>query len=247
MDFFIAIYELFLYQPIFNLLIFFSQNIPGQDFGVAVILLTLAVRIVSYPLGAQAVRAQKRFAELQPKIKEIQEKFKNKKEEQTKAILEMYRTSKVNPFATFAPFLMQIPIFIVLYHIFSKGIHVDQLHLLYSFVSVPPMVEVSFLGVLNLNEQSFALALVAGVLQFVQLKQASPSSKRKKGSKPDIASLMQRQMPYIFPVLLVWVAANLPSAFGLYLATTTLFSIWQHWFITRKDHAHASETTTPNN
>jgi YidC/Oxa1 family membrane protein insertase len=86
MEFFINIYNLFLFQPIFNLLIWLSQNLPGKDFGVAVVLLTVGVRLASYPLGAKGVVAQKKLAELQPKMKEIQEKFKDKREEQSKAL-----------------------------------------------------------------------------------------------------------------------------------------------------------------
>lgn len=239
MDFFVQIYQLFLYQPIFNALVLLAQGLPGKDFGVAVITLTFLIRMVSYPLGAQAVRAQKKFAELQPKIKEIQEKFKNKKEEQTKAILELYKTAQVNPFTSFLPILIQLPVFIVLYQIFAKGLQEEQLVRLYAFVPHPESLDPSFLGILNLNEQSFGIALLAGAFQFVQLKQAGTSRKGSKKGKGDFASAMQTQMPYIFPLLIVWIASTLPAAFGLYLIATTAFSIWQHWFITKKERPGA--------
>ena len=236
MEFFINIYQLFLYQPIFNALILLTEIVPGKDFGIAVILLTLVVRFASYPLGAQAVRAQKRFADLQPKIKEIQAKFKDKKEEQTRAMLELYKTAKVNPFASFLPLLIQIPIFIVLYQIFSNGLDVEQFSRLYAFVPHPEVAEASLLGIVDLNERSFPIAILAGILQFFQLKQMNlQSKKKKKNDKPDFASMMQTQMPYIFPIIIVWIASTLPSAFGLYLITTTVFSIWQHWFITKRE------------
>lgn len=242
MDFFITIYQTFLYQPIFNALIWISQIIPGKDFGVAVILLTLVVRFASYPLGAQAVRAQKKFAEIQPKMKEIQEKFKGKREEQTKAMMELYKTAKVNPFASFLPLLIQIPIFIVLYQIFANGLQAEQFANLYPFVPEPKTIDASFLGLIDLNARSFPIAILAGILQFFQLKQMNPkgSKKKKKGDKPDFASMMQTQMPYIFPILIVWIASSLPSAFGLYLVATTVFSIWQHWFIARKEDRKVS-------
>jgi len=239
MDFFIGIYDLFLKQPIFNALILLVQIVPGKDFGIAVILLTFIVRFASYPLGAKAVHSQKKFAELQPKIKELQKKYKDKKQEQSKAMLELYREAKVNPLASFLPILIQLPIFIVLFQIFSNGLHADQFSVLYSFVSVPESINTSFLGILDLNERSLVIAVLAGVLQFVQLKQAVPKDKKKKkkDDKPDIAHLMQTQMPYIFPALIIWIASSLPSAFGLYLIATTVFSIWQHWFITKQDKA----------
>jgi YidC/Oxa1 family membrane protein insertase len=230
------IYNFVLLYPITNTLVWIAEFVPAKDFGIAVILLTLIVRGASYPLGVQAILAQKKFAELQPKMKEIKEKFKGKQEEQTRAMLQLYKDAKVNPLASFLPLLIQLPIFFVFYQIFSKGIHPEQLSALYSFVPMPEEINTSFLGILDLNKSSFPIAVVAGILQFVQLKQATASSKKeKKGSKPDIASMMQKQMPFIFPIIIVWIAARLPSAFALYLITTTVFSIWQHWFITRKE------------
>ncbi len=247
MDFFITLYHTFLYQPIFNLLVFLSQTIPGKDFGVAVILLTLAVRGVSYPLGAQAVRAQRKLAAIQPKIKEIQEKYREKREEQTRAMMELYRTAKVNPFAMFLPLLMQVPIFIVLFQIFSNGSQQDQFSLLYPFVSAPEKIDPNFLGLVNLNGSSFVLALLAGVFQFAQFKQSSPAKpKEKKGGKPDVASLMQAQMTYVFPVVIVWIATSLPAAFALYWVCTTAFSLWQYWFI-KKREVYAEQRAIANN
>jgi len=240
MEFFITIYELFLLQPIFNALIWLTETVPGKDFGVAVILLTILIRLASYPLGAKAVRAQKKFAELQPKIKEVQEKFKDKREEQTKAMMALYKEAKINPFASLAPFIIQLPIFFVLYQIFARGLDTSRFHLLYSFVQAPEQLSTTFLGLVDLNEQSLPIALAAGVLQFVQLRQMQPAKKDKKEKKdkkgkPDMSSAIQKQMMYVLPVVIVWIAATLPSAFGLYIATTTLFSMWQHWFIARKE------------
>jgi len=203
-------------------------------------------------LGPKQYIRKKKFAELQPKIKELQEKYKDKKQEQTKAMLELYREAKINPLASFLPLLIQLPIFIVLYQIFSNGLHEEQFSLLYSFVPTPENISTSFLGILDLNERSFAIAILAGALQFVQLKQVAPKDKKKKkkGDKPDIAHMMQTQMPYIFPALIIWIASSLPSAFGLYLIATTVFSVWQHWFITKREKSkelvHEQGTPTDN-
>ena len=247
MDFFIGLYHLFLYQPVFNALVWLSQTVPGQDFGVAVIVLTLAVRGITYPLGAQGVRAQKKMAEIQPKIKELQEKFKNKREEQTRAMMELYKVAKVNPFSMFLPILVQLPIFIVLYQVFSHGIQPEQFSLLYSFVRVPETIDATLFGLVNLNERSLVLAVGSGVLQFVQFKQASAKrAKKKDGAKPDISSLMQTQMAYIFPVVIVWITATLPAAFALYWITSTIFSLWQYWFIAAREQ-HAKQGAIANN
>ena len=248
MEFFISIYNLFLFQPVFNALIWLTQNVPGRDFGVAVILLTIAIRLASYPLGAKAVKAQKKLVELQPKMKEVQEKFKGNAEEQRKAMSALFKKAQINPFASFAPFLIQIPIFIVLYQIFSQGLDLDseRFTLLYSFIETPEQLSTLFFGIVDLNEPSFPLALGAGVLQFLQLRQMKPKKeekKKEKGGKPDISSMMQKQMMYILPVLIVWIAASLPAAFGLYIATTTIFSMWQHWFISKKEEQEGEAET----
>ncbi|MBI2098253.1 MAG: membrane protein insertase YidC [Candidatus Wildermuthbacteria bacterium] len=247
MDFFISLYHIFLQQPIFNALVFLSQTIPGKDFGVAVIVLTLLVRGISYPLGAQGVRAQKKLAELQPKIKEIQEKYKNKREEQSKAMFELYRMAKVNPFAMFLPLLIQLPIFIVLYQTFSHGIQAEQLSALYPFVAMPEKIDPTLFNLVDLNERSYVLAFLAGVLQFLQFKQSSAAKpKRKKGEKPDMASLMQSQMTYIFPVVIVWIAASMPAAFALYWVSSTAFTLWQYWFIAKRERYVEQRAITNN-
>jgi len=248
MEFFITIYNVLLFQPIFNGLILLWQNVPGQDFGVAVILLTVIVRLISYPLGAKAIKAQKKFADLQPKIKEIQERFKNKREEQTKAMAALFREANMNPFASFAPFFIQIPIFIVLYHTFSGGFDAERFSLLYSFVEAPEQLNTWFLGLINLNARFFPLALGAGALQFLRLKQMEGKGKKeqknkekKSGGKPDFSSIVQKQMLYILPVIIVWIASTLPAAFGLYIITTTVFDMWQQWFISKRESRKAAQ------
>jgi YidC/Oxa1 family membrane protein insertase len=247
MEFFITIYHTFLFNPIFNGLIILAETIPGKDFGVAIIVLTIGIRFASYPLGAKAIKAQKKFADLQPKIKEIKDKFKDKKEEQTRAMLALYKEAKINPFSSFAPFLIQIPIFIVLYQIFSHGLDTEQFSILYSFVETPEHINTSFFGIIDLDDRSLPLALGVGVLQFLQLRQMQPSAKKKKekkqkDGKPDISSMMQTQMMYILPVVMAGVAATLPAAFGVYIATTTVFSIWQHWFISKRDKSEEEQS-----
>lgn len=234
MEFFSTIYQLFLYQPIFNALILFSQILPGKDFGLAVISLTLAVRLVSYPLSLQAIIAQKKITEFQSKIKEVKAKFKNK-DEQTRAMLELARKEKINPFASFLPLLIQFPILIVLYQIFSRGLHEEQLSVLYPFIPQPENLSPSFFGLIDLNAESVPLAILAGVLQFIQFKQTIPAKARLRQEKADFASAFQAQISYVFPVFLGWFASKLPAAFALYLVSTTVFSIGQYWFTLRKE------------
>src|SRR5579883_722665 len=131
-DFFNAI----LYQPLFNGLIFI-YDYTGHDFGIAIILLTLFIRVILYPLSSAAFRSQRAMQRIQPKIQEAQKQFKDDKEKQAQAMLEIYRTEKLNPFAGLLLGLLQLPILIALYLVFKYGLQPHQLSILYPFVSNP--------------------------------------------------------------------------------------------------------------
>src|SRR3989304_713559 len=149
---FIKIFETILYQPLFNLLILIYEFVPGKDFGVAVILLTILTKLLFYPLGAQSIKAQRAFAKLEPKIKELQEKHKNNKEQQTKALMELYQKEKINPLSGCLPLIIQLPILIALYQVFWKGLDPSQMTYLYSFVPPPGVIKTMFLGLFDLKQ-----------------------------------------------------------------------------------------------
>ena len=232
MELFINIYNTVLYQPLFNMLVVLYEFIPGRDFGVAVIVLTLLTRVVFYPLSVAGIKAQGKMAELQPKIKEVQEKYKDNKEQQAKATLALYKQEKVNPFGGILPLLVQIPIFIVMYQLFRNGFDGEQLSLLYSFIPDPGIVSPFFFGFLDLSVRSLPIALIAGAFQFFQAKTAMP--KHQKADKKDMAAQLQKRMMYFLPVITVFIVSQLPSAIGLYWITTSVFSIWQQWHTLKK-------------
>lgn len=230
-DLLFSLYHTVLFEPFLNLLIVLYNAVPGRDFGIAVILLTLLVRLAFAPLSAKAVVAQKKLTALQPKAKEIQEKHKNNREKQTKELMELYKREGVNPFAGIVPILVQIPILITLYQVFWQGVGADQLQFLYGFVQNPGVIDPAFLGVVDLGERSLVLALLAGAFQFIQGKQMVQKGQQKNDKS--FAATFQKQALYFFPVLTLLIVSQLPSAIGLYWITTTLFSIGQQWYIAR--------------
>ncbi|MBI2038523.1 MAG: membrane protein insertase YidC [Candidatus Nealsonbacteria bacterium] len=237
------IYNLIFYQPLFNVLILFYQYLPGRDFGVAVILLTVLIRLILYPLMAKSIRSQKILSELQPKVKEIQQKFKNDKQGQAKEIMALYQREKVNPFGGFLPLLLQLPILFALYRVFWTGLQEGQMDNLYSFISRPAAIDPTFLGILNLAQPSIILAVLAGVFQYFQTKTMSPSISsgqvlRKGDSMDRFSGMMQKQMLYLFPLFTVFILWKLPSAIGIYWVVTSLFSIGQQYLI-MKPHTRA--------
>lgn len=233
MNFFISAFNTVLYQPLFNALILIYLYLPGHDFGIAVIILTLLIKLILYPLGAQAIRSQKNLAHLQPKMKEIQEKFKDNKEQQSKAMMELYKKEKINPFSGCLPLIIQLPILIGLYRVFWNGFGETQLGFLYGFMSNPGQINTTFLGLVDLTKASIVLVVLTGIAQFFQSKMMVIKQKKLSGPT-DMSQMMQKQMVYLFPLFTIFFLWRLPAAIALYWLTTTLFTIAQQYIILKK-------------
>ena len=227
-----------LYQPLLNLLIIFYAYLPGHDFGVAVIILTLLIKIVLSPTSLKAARSQRTLSKLQPKIKEIQDKYKNDKAKQSQSMMEMYQKEKINPLSGCFPILIQLPILIAMYQVFLRGLTSEALrNSLYSFVPYPSSINLVFLGIIDLSQPSIFLAILAGVLQFFQSKLSIVSNKAKEGkdsNKKDFSSMMQNQMLYFFPLLTVFIVWKFGSIIGLYWVVSALFSIGEQYIIKKR-------------
>lgn len=235
MNILISIFNTVLYQPLFNVLVLLYKYIPGQDFGVAVVALTILIRLLIYPLGVKAIRSQKAMAEIQPKLKEIQEKHKDDKVKQAQATMELYKEAKINPFSGCLPLLVQLPILLALFRVFWRGVSQEQMAYLYSFISAPAQIDPNFLGIIDLSQPFPVLAVLAGVCQFVQTKMISPKQTADKKKQGDFSSMFQKQMLYFFPVITVLFVWRLPSAIALYWIVTSLFSIVQQYYVKPKE------------
>jgi YidC/Oxa1 family membrane protein insertase len=227
------IFNTILYQPLFNALILLYKYIPGHDFGIAVIVLTTLIRLVLYPLMAQSIKSQKVLNELQPKIQEIQRQHASDKEKQGRAMMELYKQEKFNPFGGCLPILIQFPILIALYQVFWKGFAPERLHtFLYGFVGDPGVINSTFLGLINLDKPNIIFAFAAGILQFFQSKMVMPVQQKQQGGQmSQFSGIMQKQMLYFMPLFTVFILWKLPAAIGLYWIVTTLFSIIQQKII----------------
>jgi YidC/Oxa1 family membrane protein insertase len=231
------IFDAAIYQPLFNILIVLYQWLG--DFGLAVIALTVLIRLALYPLAAESIRVQKVTAAIQPRMKEIQEKYKNDKEKQALLMMELWKENKINPLGSFGFLLIQLPILLGLWWVFRDGFKDGALSNLYGFVPNPGLVDPMFFGKINLAEAFPLFIVIAGVLQFFQTKMIMPKpapeiSGKEKTQSEQFAANMQTQMPYVIPIgttLLFW---GFPAALGLYLVATSLFSIIQQYFILRK-------------
>lgn len=229
-----AIYHEALYRPLFNGLVYIYVALPVQDIGLAIIVLTLAIRLLFFPLLWKAQKAQRKMAHLQPKIKEIQEKFKNNKEMQGKALMEFYATHRINPFSGCAALLVQLPILLALFNVFQYGFDPAQLSLLYSFVPNPGVLGKEGFGFLDLSSGNLYLGAVAAVTQYIQTKlmlQYTPSPPPGKGK--DFTQMLQWQSLYFFPLMILFWSYKLPAALSLYWTVLNLFGILQEMFANR--------------
>lgn len=230
-DFFNAV----LYQPFLNILIILYTYIPGHDFGIAVIILTVLIRLLLSPASMKAIKSQKAMSKIQPKMEEIRKKYKNDKEKQSQAMMELYQKEKINPFSGCFPLLLQLPILIALYQVFLRGLKPENLReALYGFVKYPETLNLSFLGIIDLSGSSIIFAIIAGVLQFFQSKLSMQGYDDNKENSKGMAGAMQKQMIYFFPLITVFLVWRLGSLIGLYWITTTLFSIGEYYFVNKR-------------
>ncbi len=230
-------FYIILYQPLFNLLVWLYNSTPGHDFGIAIILLTIIIRVVLYPTSVKAVKSQKGLQKLQPLMKEIQEKYKDDKEKQAKEMLALYKREKINPFSGLLLTFIQIPILIALYRVFWDGLNQKKLTVLYSFVANPIQINPLFLHLVNLSKPNIILAILAGITQYFQTKMLLPKHQidpAKKSKEVDVSQMMQKQMVYFMPVITVIILLGLPSALGLYWTVSGIFSVIQQYFIFKK-------------
>lgn len=223
------------YRPILNFLVVLQNIIPGNDFGFAIIVLTVLIRLLLWPLASQSIKSQKVMQEIQPEMNAIKEKYKGNKEQEARAMMELYKTKKINPMSGCLPLLIQLPILIALYYSLWDGLKSSIGNSLYSFVHLNDGINFVFLGILDLSKPNYALAVITGILQYYQSKMlmAKKSANPEKDDN-DFSKIMSTQMLYLMPVVMVFFAASLPSGLALYLITTTAFSIIQQYFVMRK-------------
>lgn len=240
------LYHLLLTQPLLNLLVALYALL-WDDMGLAIIAITTIIRLILYPSFKHQLESQKKLSALQPQIQQVRERFANDREQQSRALMELYRQQKVNPFSSCLPLIVQLIILIALYRVFLTGLNGQALQDLYSFVPNPGSLNPISLGFLNLSERNFFLALVTGLTQYWQSKMmvaGMPKTKSPGTAKLDMSALMSKQMLYFFPVITVVIGAQLPAGLALYWLITTLFSIVQQYFIMKDKQKTEPEKAT---
>lgn len=196
------IFELVVVQPIFNLLMGLYAIVPGRDFGVAIIIFTVIVRFVLYPLTRSMLHQTKAMRKLQPELAKIKKQSKGNRQAETMAMMELYKKHGVSPFRSIGILLIQLPIFIALFQVIQIFTNQrDQIaKFTYDFLeNIDPIKDLianpadfneKLLNVVDLTKTAFTsngvdiflvlLAVVAGVTQYIMSKQTMPKSQSKR-------------------------------------------------------------------
>ena len=222
-------FNIILYQPLFNLLVLLY--VTFQDLGVAIILMTIIIRVILYPLFYKSFKNQTLMQKIQPEVQKIQHDHKDNREKQAQALMELYRQHKVSPFSGFLLILVQLPILIVLYQLFLKGLTPEAFTNLYPFMTAPEQIYSTFLGLIDLKNPSILIVVLAVVLQYVQGRLSLPKTDKSADSP---TAKISRSMIFIGPVLTLIVLVKLPAAIGLYWLVSSGFSIGQQLLINKK-------------
>lgn len=239
-----------IYDPLYNGLVYLVDIVPGHDIGIAIIILTILVKIILLPLSRQAIRTQAAMRAIAPEIEEIRAKFKDKQDEQARAIFALYRERGVRPLSSFLLILVQFPILFGLYWVFWKGgLPSVDVSILYSFVPSPESVNMNFLSLIPMDERSVILAAFAGLTQLIYARLSmGPRKPREKSAKPsfssDMAHTFDLQARYMLPVIVAGVAYTVAAAVPLYWTASNIFMIAQELFMGRR-FTEAAATTPP--
>lgn len=233
----IYLFNTILFQPLFNLLVFLYNIVPGHDIGLAIIALTILIKLLLYPLSQQSLKSQKAMQELQPKIDALKKQHKGDKEKLARATMELYKQEKVNPLSSCLPLLIQLPFLIAVYQVFRSGLNSSSLNLLYPFVQNPGSINVISAGFLNLSQPNIIMALLTGAAQYWQAKMlttARPPKNMPGAKDEDMLAMMNKQMLYMMPVMTAIIGMSLPSGLTLYWLITTILTVAQQKFIFKK-------------
>jgi len=235
-----ALFNTFIYEPIYNTLAFVVGVVPGGDVGVAIVVVTILVRLILFPLSAAATRTQMEMQELNPKLQKLREDLKDNKEELAKQTMAIFKEHKVNPFSSILLVFAQIPVIFGLYFVFLNEGKVGSFDptLLYSFISPPVDVSPLFLGVIDLTGKSIILAVLVALTQFVysRLTMPAPAPSTTSSFQGDLAKSMHIQMRYVFPFILGFVAYVITAAVALYFVVSNIFGIAQTYAMKRMNH-----------
>lgn len=234
------IWHLLFTRPIYNLLIIIAHTF-GNSLGMGIVLLTILARLLLLIPTQRAMESQRAMQKIQPKLKELQAKYKNDQQHLSMETMQLMKENKVNPMGSCLPLLFQFPILLALFLVIRQGGSVSYAVHLYPPLAHIQVSEIShiFLGMLNLTQpEIYVLPITLALLQFWQLRmsfkrvQNGPKQQTPSGM-PDVSQI-NTVMTYALPAFIAIAAFSLPSGVALYWLISTLFSIGQQFVVNRE-------------
>jgi YidC/Oxa1 family membrane protein insertase len=226
----------FFMRPIFDLLMFLFHTVG--NFGVAIICLTLIVRAIMFPIAQKQFQSMAAMRKVQPKLKAIQERFKDDKAKQQQEILKLYQAEKINPAAGCLPILLQIPVFYALYKVLLVSVemrHQPFVLWIKDLSAADPLTPVNLFGLLHFTPPAFLaigiLPILVGATQYMSMK-----------LNPQPMDPAQAQIFAIMPWFLVFIMAPFAAGLQLYWITNNVLTMAQQWWLYRKYGLHFSDT-----
>ena len=216
--------------PIVGLLNLFNDWIP--NYGVAIILLTILVRLAFWPLTHKSTVGMKKMQELQPRLKEIQARFKDNPQRLQQEMWSLYRNEKVNPMSSCLPMLVQIPVFIALFNVLRSAVELRYAPFLW-------------IGDLSEPEGLFSDILPFGGLNLLPIFMAATMA-LQSALTPTTGDKNQQKMMVVFmPIMMLFMFYSFPSALSLYWTLSQVLSIWQMWLIRRSTARKTANAVMP--
>jgi YidC/Oxa1 family membrane protein insertase len=226
----------FFMRPIFDLLMFLFHTVG--NFGVAIICLTFIVRAIMFPIAQKQFQSMAAMRKIQPKLKALQERFKDDKQRQQQEILKLYQAEKINPAAGCLPIVLQIPVFYALYKVLLVSVemrHQPFALWIKDLSAADPLTPVNLFGLLHFTPPAFlaigVLPILVGATQWMSMK-----------LNPQPMDPAQAQIFAIMPWFLVFIMAPFAAGLQLYWITNNVLTMAQQWWLYRKYGLHFSDT-----
>lgn len=233
------LYHTLVFYPLYNAFVLLIDALPFFDAGVIIVVFTIVIRLILYPLAKKSVRTQALMREIAPETERIKEKYKNDKQKQSLETFALYKKYKLNPFSSILLLIIQLPILIALYRIFlfAGFAHIDTA-ILYPFVPIPAhAVNAFFLGLIDVTKKSYVLAIIAAASQFFQAKLIIPPPPKKDGPRSigdSFAHNMSLQMKYVMPIIIFFIAYSTTGVVAIYWTVSNIFMIGQELFVRKQ-------------
>jgi len=227
-------HEIF-YKPILNLLLWLYSVVP--DIGIVIVILTILIKLVLWPFAQHQLRNQAAMKNMQPELEELKLKYKDDQATLAKETMELYKRHKTSPAGSCLAVIIQLPFLIALFKVFQSGLKEISSEDVYSFINFSGQLSAKGFSLFDMTTTAWPLALLAGLVQFWQswqMQHLMPA-----GKSDEIASIMNKQMMYVFPFITFIIGLQFPSGLAVYWIISSLMTILQQ-------HLFLSQTKVPN-